>query len=135
MAGELVALSKRDSQIRDHKDLEVWRVSMQLVRAVYAATTSMPSDERFGLTAQMRSAAVSIPSNIAEGYGRGSRTDYCRFVRVARGSAAELETQILIAQSLGMLAADDAELLALLDRVKAMLHALIRSLDGGALGV
>lgn len=90
----------------------------------------MPPDERFGLTSQMRRAAVSIPSNIAEGYGRGSRKEYCQFVKVARGSAAELETQLLLSQNLEMLdfAAAD-ELLDMVGRVRQMLHALVVSLE------
>jgi len=117
-------------RVTDYKDLDAWCVSMRLVRVIYQATACMPPGERFGLVAQMRRAAVSIPSNIAEGYGRASPGDYARFVRVARGSAAELETQVLIAVDLGMLGEGHAEeALALVDRVKAMLHNLIRSLD------
>jgi len=117
-------------RITDYKDLDVWSVSMRLVRVVYQITACMPPAERFGLIAQMRRAAVSVPSNIAEGYGRATPGDYARFARVARGSAAELETQVLIAVDLGMLGEGQAqEALALVDRVKAMLHNLIRSLD------
>jgi len=115
--------------ISDHRDLDVWRLSMELARRVYVGTNAMPSSERFGLTDQMRRAAVSIPSNIAEGYGRGSRKEYCQFVRISRGSAAELETQLLLASSLDMLSADvAAELLDLVARVRQMLHALVTSL-------
>ncbi len=119
----------REQAINDYRDLEVWQVAMALARAVYHATNVMPSSEQFGLTSQMRRAAVSIPSNLAEGYGRGSRVDYARFVKLARGSAAELETQILLAESLAMLRYEDcAELLDLIIRVRKMLSALIRSL-------
>lgn len=103
---------------------------MQLARRLYTATAAMPVDERFGLTSQMRRAAVSIPSNIAEGYGRGTRKEYCQFIRVARGSAAELQTQLLLAENLEMLepqAVDD--LTEMVERVRQMLHALVRSLE------
>ncbi len=119
-------------KIRDYKDLEVWRVGMDLVRAVYCATACMPRMETYGLAAQMRGAAVSIPSNIAEGYERGSRAEYSRFVKMARGSAAELETQVLLARDLAMLDAESAgRLLDLLGSVRRMLWGLTRALDGG----
>ncbi|PBJ84511.1 hypothetical protein CMZ84_04945 [Lysobacteraceae bacterium NML93-0399] len=98
---------------------------MQLVEAVYRATASFPSDERLGLMAQMRRAAVSVPSNIAEGAARRSTSDYLRHLSFARGSLAELSTQLEIARRLGFHdSAADAELL---DRTYARLNALIRS--------
>jgi four helix bundle protein len=81
--------------VRSDEDLRVWGVA--LAEAVYEATRSFPDDERFGLTSQLRRAAVSIPSNLAEGRGRGSRQDYRRFVVFARGSLYEAETQLLLA--------------------------------------
>ncbi|RPI59311.1 MAG: four helix bundle protein, partial [Planctomycetaceae bacterium] len=77
--------------IRSYKDLQVWQKSMELAGQIYEATQKFPADERFGLTSQLRRAAVSVPSNIAEGYGRGTRKDYKRFLQVARGSLYELE--------------------------------------------
>jgi four helix bundle protein len=74
------------------KDLVAWQKGVQLAKAVYAATRLFPADERFGLVSQMRRAAVSVPSNIAEGYSRTGRADYVRFVEIARGSVNELET-------------------------------------------
>ncbi|NLO05787.1 MAG: four helix bundle protein [candidate division WS1 bacterium] len=117
-------------EICDYKDLEVWQKGMTLARNVYVVTEKMPSAERYGLTSQMRRAAVSIPSNVAEGYGRGSRADYARFVKVARGSAAELETQVILAESLELLhPVDTATLLQLTLSIRQMLNALIRSLE------
>jgi four helix bundle protein len=113
----------------DVKRLDVWQKGMELCRAVYAATASFPGEERFGLSSQMRRAAISIPSNLAEGYGRASRGDYQRFVRMARGSAYELETQVLLASQLGFLRQDQVDdLLDRVQRVLRMLTGLARSL-------
>ncbi|MCD6362045.1 MAG: four helix bundle protein [Armatimonadetes bacterium] len=115
--------------ITDYKDLNVWRTAMELSEAVYHATRPMPDEEKFGLTSQMRRAAISIPANIAEGYGRGSRTDYLRFVKMARGSAAELETELLLAQRLGFLdAARCAHTMDLLQQVRRLIQGLVRAL-------
>jgi len=84
--------------IKSYKDLRVWQQGMELVNAIYDLTSAFTKDEIFGLTNQMRRAAVSIPSNIAEGHTRESTKEYLHFVSVARGSLAELETQCLIAQ-------------------------------------
>ncbi|MGO8793315.1 MAG: four helix bundle protein [Candidatus Sulfotelmatobacter sp.] len=81
-----------------YKDLIAWQKAMKLVAAIYDATEGFPSPEQFGLVSQLRRAAVSIPSNIAEGKEHYSNRDFARFLRQARGSLAEIETQILIAQ-------------------------------------
>jgi len=101
---------------------------MSLALEVYRATASMPSDERFGLTSQLRRSVVSIPSNIAEGYARGTTQDYIRFLRIARGSLAEVQTQIELGCKLGMIRESEqtTELIAETDRV---LQGLIRSLE------
>ena len=85
----------------DYKELRVWKEAMILVREVYRVTRSFPKDELFGLTSQMRRAAVSVPSNIAEGRGRYSQREFAQFLYRARGSLLELETQILISGDLG----------------------------------
>ncbi|MFZ5661406.1 MAG: four helix bundle protein [Pseudomonadota bacterium] len=118
----------RDSeQLRPHERLDVWRDAMELVTAVYRVSGTFPDAERFGLTLQMRRAALSVPSNIAEGAARRSRAEYERFLSIARGSLSELDTQLQIAERLGY-ATPDAKLLSLLDRTFARLNALLRSL-------
>ena len=88
------------AQIRTYRDLVVWQKSMVLVTEVYKLSKSFPKDEVYGLTSQMRRCTVSIPSNIAEGYGRNSTSDYVRFLRVATGSLYELQTQLEISFNL-----------------------------------
>ena len=117
--------------IRDYKDLRAWQEAMVLCRLVYALVKGFPGPERFELGGQMCRAAISAPSNIAEGYGRGSRSDYARFVRVARGSANELQTQILIAEDAELgnaeviaQAKDQAQL------VLRLVQGLLRALEG-----
>lgn len=83
--------------IRNYRDLTVWQKAMDLVEETYRLTKEFPREELYGLTSQMRRAAVSIPSNIAEGHGRGSDTEFLRFLRIAYGSLRELETQVIIA--------------------------------------
>ncbi|MDP2687672.1 MAG: four helix bundle protein [Aequorivita sp.] len=84
----------------DHKDLDVWKKSIDLVELIYSLTLSFPETERFGLTSQMRRAAVSISSNIAEGSARKGNKELLQFINIALGSLAELETQYIIAQRL-----------------------------------
>jgi four helix bundle protein len=104
---------------------------MALVEAVYRLSAKFPSDERFGLTSQLRRSSVSVPSNIAEGAARSSSADYLRFLHVARGSLSELDTQLLLARRLG-LAEPDALIDDLIDRVFSKLNALIRTLRGSS---
>ena len=118
-------------EIKIFRDLIAWQKGMQLAKEVYKATSLMPDSERYGLTAQLRRAAVSVPSNIAEGYARQSHTDYVRFLKVARGSLAELQTQLLLAEELGLIH-PNAELTALLDETDRVLQGLIRSLQGSS---
>ena len=99
------------------RDLRVWRQAMELVFAVYRETRGFPKEEVYGLTAQMRRAAVSVPSNIAEGKGMKSDAEFGRFLYHARGSLMELQTQILIAQELQYLSKEKAE--SLLERCTA----------------
>ena len=86
--------------VRNYRDLVVWQKAMDLVEMVYKVTASFPKQELFGLTAQLRKAAVSIPSNIAEGQGRQSDREFHHFLRISHGSLREVETQILIATRL-----------------------------------
>ena len=108
--------------ITTHKELVVWQMSMDLAVDVYCITKNFPKSEEFGLTSQMRRAVVSIPSNIAEGYGRGSRNELRHFLEVSSGSASELETQLLICQRVGLEKSDVID--ELCDRVKKILKML-----------
>ncbi|MEK7452615.1 MAG: four helix bundle protein [Patescibacteria group bacterium] len=116
-------------KINSYKDLIVWQRSMQLVENIYKITEKFPKEEIYGLTAQMRRSAVSIPSNIAEGSCRGTRKDYAQFLRMAYGSGAELETQIEIAKRLlGKQKIDYSDVDKFLDEVMKMLNSLIKRL-------
>lgn len=120
---------KIQGPIRSHKDLVVWQKGITLVESVYRLTRSFPAEEKFGLSSQMRRAAVSIPSNIAEGRSRNSRKDFAQFLHVAFGSASELGTQLEIAKRLGYGKKEDYnELEGLLQEVSKMLNAMIVSL-------
>jgi four helix bundle protein len=111
------------------EDLLVWQRSMQVVLDVYRVSSSFPADERFGLTAQIRRAAVSVPSNIAEGHERHTTREYIRFVSMAEGSLAEMTTQLRIACDLGYCANPDVQpLLGEMTEIRRMLNALRRSL-------
>jgi four helix bundle protein len=119
-----------DGAIESYRDLAAWQRARELVVAVYEASADFPGDERFGLTAQVRRSAVSVPSNIAEGYGRGARADYARFLRVARGSLFEVEAQLVLASDLGMLKDDAlARLQHAINEVARPLSGLIRSIE------
>jgi four helix bundle protein len=115
-------------EIKTFRDLIAWQKSMQLAKEVYKSTSLMPDSERFGLTAQMRRAAVSVPSNIAEGHGRQSLPDYIRFLKTSRGSLMELQTQLLLAQDLGFIRMT-GELTDVLSETDRVLQGLIRSLE------
>jgi four helix bundle protein len=119
--------------IRSYRDLVAWQLGVELSLRIYRCTSSLPDDERFGLISQLRRAAVSVPSNIAEGYGRGSTSDYVRFLKVARGSLFELQTQVLIANRLGFLAGEAFEQLEeKSNELGRVLAGLIKSLESGA---
>ena len=113
--------------LNSHKDLIVWRKSVSLASKVYAATRLLPSDERFGLNQQLRRAAVSIASNIAEGSARSSRVEFIQFLHVARGSLSEIETQVMIAVDQGFMKEAESPL-AEIAEVGRLLNGLIRSL-------
>jgi len=105
----------------NHKDLDVWKKGMDLVEIVYSFTTDFPDNERYGLISQMRRAAVSIPSNIAEGAARKSNKEFLQFIAIALGSLAELETQYLIALKLNFVEKDQKVLDALADEKHLLL--------------
>jgi four helix bundle protein len=117
-------------QVQSHRDLRVWREAMQLAELCYRHTRDFPRDELFGLTAQIRRAAVSIPANIAEGYGRENTGSYVQFLRIAQGSCKELETHIVLSERvLGEVASETAPVLEQAEVVGKMLRGLIRSLQ------
>jgi four helix bundle protein len=116
--------------LRSYQDLIGWKKSMTLVSGIYRCTQSFPKEEIYGLTSQLRRAAVSIPSNIAEGQGRLSRGEFKQFLGHAKGSVFEVETQLLIARDLGYLSEAGAK--TLVDQVKEVgriLSGLLSSLD------
>ena len=95
---------------KDYKDLLIWKKSMDLVVEIYRLLKKLPKEEIYGIADQMRRSAVSIPSNIAEGYNRASSKEYVRFLYIAKGSRAEIETQVLICIRLGYFNESEAEL-------------------------
>jgi four helix bundle protein len=116
------------NKIKTHKDLDVWKESMSLVEEVYKLTESFPKNEIFGLTSQMRRAATSIPSNIAEGAARNSDKEFIQFLHVSLGSLAELETQLLLSRKLGFL--KNEQLDGRVERIRKMLLGLVKYLKG-----
>lgn len=113
--------------MRKYRELVAWQVAFDLARRIYFLTEKMPRSEIYGLVAQMRRSAVSIPSNLAEGAGRGTKREFAQFVTVARGSFNELETQYLLACELGMLERDPGIDQAL-ERLFGLLNGLRKSL-------
>ena len=116
--------------IQSYKDLRVWQLAVDLAVASYKITAEFPSDEKYGLTAQIRRSAASVPANIAEGYGRESKGAYVQQLRVAQGSLKELETHLIVAHRVGI--AREAAVQAIAnqaDDVGRMLRSLIRSVD------
>lgn len=117
--------------IESYRDLLVWQKAVALVTACYRLTVDFPSDERYGLTSQLRRAAVSIPANIAEGQARGTPKAFAQFLWIANGSRAELETHIVIAEQLGFVTRAQTEpTLDMSSEIGRMLTGLRRSLDG-----
>ena len=117
------------ASIKSYRDLLVWQKAVDLVVLAYRATAQFPNSEKYGLVSQIRRAATSIPANIAEGYGRGSRKDYAQFLFIAQGSLKELETHFIVAEKLSYLsAAQSTRLLSQTDELGRILGGLIRKL-------
>ncbi len=115
---------------KSYRDLEVWKRSLELAKVVYKTTNEFPPEEKFGLVNQMRRAAVSIPSNIAEGHARMATREFLRFISISLGSLAELETQIILSKDLNFTDKPVQEkLLLLLDEIGKMLRGLYKSLQ------
>jgi len=116
--------------MKTFRDLLVWQKAMKVVTEVYQITQSFPKEELYGLTSQIRRSAVSIPSNMAEGYGRNSTKDYLRFLQIANGSLYELQTQIEIALNLEYITKQDFEKAYENSReIERMLSSLIRKIE------
>lgn len=117
-------------KVKSYKELIVWQRAMELVREIYLVTTRFPKDELYGLVSQMQRAAVAIPSNIAEGYLRKHRKEFTQFLSISSGSAAELETQILICISLDKFKhIDFSRAQALLTEVMKMLYVMTEKIN------
>ncbi|WP_172919905.1 four helix bundle protein [Capnocytophaga canis] len=115
------------NEISSYKELVVWQKSIALVKKVYALLRSFPEEERFGLTSQIRRSAISVPSNIAEDFGRGSSKNFLQFLYVSRGSLYELETQLYIAKDLNFIS-DNQETENLISEIGKMLNSMIQKL-------
>ena len=117
------------ANIQSYRDLLVWQKSMALVTEVYAMTGKYPVSERYGLMSQTQRSAVSVPSNIAEGYGRNSTSDYIRFLRIASGSLYELQTQLEIAMNLSFVSREDfMRMNGVSEEIAKMLNGLIKKI-------
>jgi len=113
--------------VRKHHELKAWQEAMELVKEIYRVTREFPKEEIYGLVSQMRRAAVSIPSNIAEGAARTGTKEFLQFLSISRGSLSEVETQMLIAKSLGYIK-NQEHVLEQIDKVFGLLGGLINSL-------
>jgi four helix bundle protein len=122
-------MNEEKAKVKGYRDLIVWQKSIALVKQIYQLTQNFPDDEKFGLISQMRRAAVSIPSNIAEGQARRTTGDYVRFVSIAEGSLAEPDTQLIVAIELSFCTKIQIkEIFLLMVEITKMLNALRRSL-------
>ncbi len=129
VSGEKARVFRKESigvvKVNSYKDLDVWKRGVELARVVYGITAAFPESEKFGLVSQMRRAAVSVPSNIAEGQARRTPGDFLRFLNIARGSLAELETQMTIASDLGFVSGEQVHgAFADIDVLQRMLYNL-----------
>jgi four helix bundle protein len=115
--------------IRNFRDLEVWQLAKAVAKDVYLITRNFPPEERYGMSQQIGKAAVSISSNIAEGHARGSRKEYIQFLVIARGSLAEVESQLEVSIEIGFVSRERvADLFIKTERLSKMLRALIQAL-------
>lgn len=117
-------------KIKDIKELKVWQKGMEIVKDIYKATSTFPKEELYGLSAQMRRAAVSVPSNIAEGFKRHHGKEFKQFLYIAMGSTSELETQLIIAKELGFIGTNEFESITeKIDHLSKMLSSLIKKVS------
>jgi four helix bundle protein len=118
-----------ENKIKNFKDLKIWQKSMELAKVIYQATYSFPAKETYGIISQMRRSAVSVPSNIAEGFMRRHNKEYKQFLYIALGSLAELETQVLLSEELGFFKKDGGmDINANINETNKMITGLIKCL-------
>ena len=118
------------SEIKDFKDLIIWQRGMEIAEKCYFLTKFFPKEELYGMVQQVRRAAVSIPANIAEGYGRRSKRDYARFLNISQGSINELQTHLILSSRVGLCEEKDIQpTISLLQEETRMIASLIRKLD------
>ncbi len=115
-----------NSNLKTHKDLEIWKMAVDFVTEIYNITNDLPEIERFGLQSQIRRAAVSLPANIAEGAARQSKKEFIHFLYIGIGSLSELETLLIIAKNLKLI--DNPKLLNKIEELRKMLFGLINSM-------
>lgn len=115
--------------MKTHKDLDVWKKSIEFVSEIYQVTSSFPKEELYGLTSQIRRAAISIPSNISEGAARNHKKEFKQFLYISLSSCSEIETQIIIARNLGYIKLSQNNILSKLEIISKMLQGLIKSID------
>jgi four helix bundle protein len=115
---------------RTYKELLIWQRGMQIVEAVYSMTSDFPKSEVYGLTSQIRRSAVSVPSNVAEGYGRKSNGSFVQFLRISMGSLYELETQLLLSERIGYISDKEllGKLLVMIDDESKMINTFIKNI-------
>ncbi len=123
----MVDSQNKQKAVSDFKDLQIWQMSMNLAENIYKLSRGFPKSEVYGLTSQLRRSVVSIPSNIAEGFSRRSTKEFVQFLHVALGSCSECETQLILANRVGMLESEE-EIVRDLISIKKMIYALIASL-------
>jgi len=115
--------------VNTHRDLQIWQKSMKLVTIIYEVTSRYPDSEKFGLSSQIRRAAVSVPANIAEGFGRKSSGDFKRFLNISMGSLFELQTELEISKNLSLINVDEfAEVYEFTREIERMMSSFIRTL-------
>ncbi|MBG33078.1 four helix bundle protein [Alcanivorax jadensis] len=124
---EKIRGEKVERENRRYRNLRVWLGAVELAKAVYGMTKGWPREKRSGLAGQMQKAALGIPSNIAQGYGRGGDVEFCRFLRIARGSLFELEAQLIVVERLGY--SGKEELNPMIEKVFGLMSGVLRKLE------
>ena len=120
-------------ETHNFKELKVWQFSMNLVKEIYLITQDFPNEEKFGITSQIRRCVISVPSNIAEGAGRGSNKDFARFLSIALSSAYELETQIILSKDLEFITEESFnKLISRIHEVQKMLFVFQKKMGGNS---